>query len=392
MKILPYSRQYIDKNDINAVVRVMKSDFLTQGPNVEIFEKKLAKKVGSKHAVAVNSATSALHLACMSLGIIKKDLVWTSANSFVASINCAKYLGAKVDFIDIDKNTYNISIEDFKKKLIKAKKNNNLPKLIIVVHFAGFPCDLKEIYKLSKIYNFKIIEDASHAIGSKYFGSYIGNCKYSNVTIFSFHPVKIITSGEGGMCLTNNKNLRDKMLLLRTHGITKENDKFKKKKVDEPWYYEQQHLGYNYRMSDIHAALGISQLSKLEIFIKTRNKIANNYYKLLKDLPILLPKKNKKFLSSFHLFIIRIDYLRTKKTYKELFNYLRKNKLWVNLHYLPIYSHPFYKSKFNKKKFKNMENYYKSAISIPIYPGLTFKNQMYVKKKLEFFFKNEKKN
>ena len=390
MKFLPYSRQKIDSKDREAVKKVLKSDFLTQGINVPKFEENVAKKVGAKYAIAVNSATSALHVACMSLEIKKNDIVWTSANSFVASINCATYLGAKVDFIDIDKDTYNLSIDDLKQKLILAKKINKLPKLIIVVHFAGLPCELKKIYILSKTYNFKIIEDASHAIGAKYYGDYIGNCKYADVAIFSFHPVKIITSGEGGMCLTNNRNLRDKMLLLRSHGITKDNSKFKKNKVGEPWYYEQQILGYNYRMSDIHAALGISQLKKLGIFIKKRNIIANNYYKLLKELPLILPEKNKNCISSFHLFVIRINFLNTKKTYKEVFNYLRKNKLWVNLHYLPIYSHPFYKNKYNKIKFKNMETYYKSAISIPIYPGLTFKNQMYVKKKLEFFFKNEK--
>ncbi len=386
MKFLPYSRQKIDSKDIEAVKKVLKSDFLTQGINVPKFEENVAKKVGAKYAIAVNSATSALHVACMSLEIKKNDIVWTSANSFVASINCATYLGAKVDFIDIDKDTYNLSIDDLKQKLIAAKKINKLPKLIIVVHFAGLPCELKKIYILSKTYNFKIIEDASHAIGAKYYGDYIGNCKYADVAIFSFHPVKIITSGEGGMCLTNNRNLRDKMLLLRSHGITKDNSKFKKNKVGEPWYYEQQILGYNYRMSDIHAALGISQLKKLGIFIKKRNIIANNYYKLLKELPLILPEKNKNCISSFHLFVIRINFLNTKKTYKEVFNYLRKNKLWVNLHYLPIYSHPFYKNKYNKIKFKNMETYYKSAISIPIYPGLTFKNQMYVKKKIRTFF------
>ncbi|MDB9719147.1 DegT/DnrJ/EryC1/StrS family aminotransferase, partial [Candidatus Pelagibacter sp.] len=253
MKILPYSRQKIDKKDIDAVTKVLKSDFLTQGSNVEKFERKISKKVGSKYGIAVNSATSALHISCMSIGIKKKDIVWTSANSFVASINCAKYLDAEVDFIDIDKDTYNLSIKDLKQKLIVAKKNKKLPKLIIVVHFAGFPCELKEIFKLSKIYDFKIIEDASHAIGSKYLGSCIGNCQYSDVTVFSFHPVKIITSGEGGMCLTNNKKLKDRMLLLRSHGITKENNRFKKKFLNQPWYYEQQTLGYNYRMSDIHA-------------------------------------------------------------------------------------------------------------------------------------------
>ena len=390
MKVLPYSRQKIDSSDIEAVKKVLKSDFLTQGENVPKFEENIIKKVGSKYAIAVNSATSALHIACLSIGIKKNDLVWTSANSFVASINCANYLNAKVDFIDIDINTYNLSIDDLKQKLLAAKKNKKLPKLIIIVHFAGFPCNLKEIYKLSKIYNFKIIEDASHAIGAKYFGSNIGSCKYTDVTIFSFHPVKIITSGEGGMCLTNNKKLRNRMLLLRSHGITKENIKFKRKKINQPWYYEQQTLGYNYRMSDIHAALGISQLKKLEIFIKQRNIIANNYYKLLEKMPILLPKEDKKCTSSYHLFVIRIDTQKTKKTYKQLFNYLRKNNLWVNLHYLPIYSHPFYKNKFKKSRFKNMELYYKSAISIPIYPGLTFKNQIYIKKKLKIFFKNEK--
>tara|TARA_B100000780_G_C21093995_1_gene441070 strand:+ start:520 stop:1695 length:1176 start_codon:yes stop_codon:yes gene_type:complete len=390
MKVLPYSRQKIDNKDIDAVTKVLKSDFLTQGSNVEKFEKKISKKVGSKYGIAVNSATSALHISCMSIGIKKKDIVWTSANSFVASINCAKYLDAEVDFIDIDKDTYNLSIKDLKQKLIVAKKNKKLPKLIIVVHFAGFPCELKEIFKLSKIYDFKIIEDASHAIGSKYLGSCIGNCQYSDVTVFSFHPVKIITSGEGGMCLTNNKKLKDRMLLLRSHGITKENNRFKKKFLNQPWYYEQQTLGYNYRMSDIHAALGISQLKKLDFFIKQRNIIADNYYKILNDLPIVLPQKINRCLSSFHLFVIRINFLKTKKTYKDLFNYLRKSNLWVNLHYLPIYSHPYYKNKFKKIKYKNMENYYKSAISIPIYPGLTFKNQMYIKRKLEFFFKNEK--
>jgi len=391
MKILPYSRQSIDNSDIKAVVKVLKSDFLTQGLNVPAFEKSVSKKLGGKYSVAVNSGTSALHIACMSLDIKKNDIVWTSANSFVASINCAKYLGAKVDFIDIDKQTYNLSIDNLKKKLLAAKKNNKLPKLIIVVHFAGLPCELKKIYDLSKIYKFKIIEDASHAMGAKYNRGYIGNCKYSDIAVFSFHPVKIITSGEGGMCITNNKNLRDKMVLFRSHGITNENKKFKKKMFKKPWYYEQRTLGYNYRMSDIHAALGLSQLKKLDFFVKKRNAIAKNYFKFLKKLPFFLQsKKQKGLLSSFHLFIIKINFKKTKKKYGELFNYLRKNKIWVNLHYLPIYSHPFYKNYFNKKDYKNMEQYYKSAISIPIYPGLTLKNQINIKKKLEIFFKNEK--
>ena len=390
MKVLPYSRQKIDQTDIKSVIQVLKSDFLTQGSMVPKFEKLVSKKIGSKYAVALNSATSALHVGCMSLNIKKGDIVWTSANSFVASINCAKYLGAKIDLIDIDKDTFNLSTNELKKKLLLAKKNRKLPKLIIIVHFAGLSCDLKEIYKLSKKYKFKIIEDASHAIGSKYYKDKIGNCKYSDITVFSFHPVKIITSGEGGMCLTNNKILRDKMLLFRSHGITKDYKLFKKKRFQNPWYYEQQTLGYNYRMSDIHAALGISQLTKLDKFVKERNKIAKNYFKILKNLPIILPKNPKGLLSSFHLFVIRINFKKTKKTYNELFDYLRKKKLWVNLHYLPIYSHPYYNKNFNKKNFQNMETYYKSSISIPIYPGLTFKEQNYIKKTLEKFF-NEKK-
>ena len=390
MRILPYSRQNIDNKDIKSVIKVLKSDFLTQGPNVSKFEKNISRKIGSKFSIAVNSATSALHIACMSLNIKKGDIVWTSANSFVASINCAKYLGARVDFIDIENDFYNLSVENLEKKLILAKEKNKLPKLVIVVHFAGFACDLKKIYKLSKVYKFKIIEDASHAIGAKYFGKYIGNCKYSEITIFSFHPVKIITSGEGGMCLTNKKSLRDKMFLSRSHGITKNYKNYKNTTKDEPWYYEQQSLGYNYRLSDIHAALGISQFKKIDLFIKQRNIIAKNYFKLLKNLPLILPKKDKNLLSSFHLFVVRIDFSKTKKTYKELFNFLRKNKLWVNLHYLPIYSHPFYKKSFNINQYKNTENYYKSAISIPIFPGLKYKEQLFIIKKFKLFFSNEK--
>jgi len=390
MRILPYSRQNIDNQDIKSVIKVLKSDFLTQGPNVSKFEKNISRKIGSKFSIAVNSATSALHIACMSLNIKKGDIVWTSANSFVASINCAKYLGAHVDFIDIENNFYNLSIENLEKKLILAKEKNKLPKLIIAVHFAGFACDLKKIYKLSKVYKFKIIEDASHAIGAKYFGKYIGNCKYSEITIFSFHPVKIITSGEGGMCLTNKKSLRDKMFLSRSHGITKDYKNYKNTTKDEPWYYEQQSLGYNYRLSDIHAALGISQFKKIDLFIKQRNLIAKNYFKLLKNLPLILPKKDKNLLSSFHLFVVRIDFSKTKKTYKQLFDFLRKNKLWVNLHYLPIYSHPFYKKSFNINQYKNTENYYKSAISIPIFSGLKYKEQLFIIKKFKLFFSNEK--
>ena len=380
----PYSRQKVEKDDIKAVIKVLKSDFLTQGENVPKFEKAISKKFNTKYALATNSGTSALHVACIAIGLTKNDIVWTSANSFVASINCAKYLGAKVDFVDIDPNSYNLSVNDLKKKLEFAKKKKKLPKLIVVVHFAGQPADLKKIYKLSKIYKFKIIEDASHAIGAKYNGSFIGNCKYSNITVFSFHPVKIITSGEGGMCLTNNKLLNEKMDLLRTHGITKNKKKFFKKKNIGPWYYEQLSLGYNYRMSDIHAALGISQLKKLNYFVNERNRLAKNYYNLLQNLPITLPKIFKGNKSSFHLFVIKIKLDKVKKKYYQIFNFLRKKKIWVNLHYLPIYSQPFYRKIFKKKIFlKNTEKYYRSALSIPIYPGLKLKDQIYISKKLK---------
>ena len=390
MNIIPYSRQKIDRTDINEVVKVLKSNFLTQGEEVPKFEKKVRAKVGAKFSVAVNSATSALHIACMSLNIKKGDIVWTSANSFVASINCANYLNAKIDFVDIDLETYNLSINSLEKKLKKAKQSKKLPKVLILVHFAGLPCDLKKIWMLSKKYNFKIIEDASHAIGSKYRGDYIGNCRYSDIAIFSFHPVKIITSGEGGMCLTNSKKIYKDLLLYRSHGITKDKQQFQiKRNKNNEWYYEQQKIGYNYRLSDIHASLGRSQLEKLDKFIKIRNQIARKYKILLKDLPLILPKDNKLSLSSYHLYVVRTQVSSDKKLHKKLFDFLRIKKIWCNLHYIPIYNHPYYKNKFNKKNFINSEIYYNSAISIPIFPGLKNKQMMYVKNTfIEFFNKN----
>ena len=395
MNIIPYSRQKIDRTDINEVVKVLKSNFLTQGEEVPKFEKKVRAKVRAKFSVAVNSATSALHIACMSLNIKKGDIVWTSANSFVASINCANYLNAKIDFVDIDLETYNLSIDSLEKKLKKAKQSKKLPKVLILVHFAGLPCDLKKIWMLSKKYNFKIIEDASHAIGSKYRGDYIGNCRYSDIAIFSFHPVKIITSGEGGMCLTNSKKIYKDLLLYRSHGITKDKQQFQiKRNKNNEWYYEQQKIGYNYRLSDIHASLGRSQLEKFDKFIKVRNQIARKYKILLKDLPLILPKDNKLSLSSYHLYVVRTQVSSDKKLHKKLFDFLRNKKIWCNLHYIPIYNHPYYKNKFNKKNFINSEIYYNSAISIPIFPGLTNKQMMHVKNTfIEFFNKNSiKKN
>lgn len=368
--MIPYGRQEVTKEDIDSVVEVLKSDFITQGPVVPKFEKAVADFCGASYAYAVNSATSALHLACLALNVTKGDEVWTAANTFVASSNCALYCGAKVDFIDIDPATFNICLKDLQRKLEVAKKNQKLPKVIIPVHMTGQSCEMEEIFKLSKEYGFKIIEDASHAIGGKYKNSYVGSCKFSDITVFSFHPVKIITTGEGGMALTNNKKIARKIELLRTHGITRDDDLIKHS--DGPWYYEQQVLGFNYRMTEIQAALGLSQISRLEKYIKIRNKIALQYDKLFSDLPFKTPKIIDGVYSSFHLYVVRIEQEKINKTHKEIFQSLRDSNILVNLHYIPVYHHPFYRNKlgFNYGYCQNAEKYYKEAISIPMYPTL----------------------
>ncbi len=371
--MIPYSRQNILKKDIKAVVKVLKSNFLTQGPMVGRFEKKICDIVGSKHAVATNSATSALHIACLSLGLKKGDYLWTSANTFVASANCAKYCGANVKFLDIDKNTYNLSYTDLLIELKKAKIKRQLPKILVVVHFAGLPAEMAKIKVLSKKYNFKIIEDASHALGSSINNQLTGNCKFSDICVFSFHPVKIITSGEGGMATTNDILLKEKMLQYREHGIERFKTSNKNKSLNK-WYYEQQTLGYNYRMSDIHAALGLSQLSRLKNIIKKRNKLADNYFKLLKKFPLKLPYRSKKNLCSFHLFIIQMDKNKTDIKRNTLFSYLRKKKIYTNLHYIPVNTHPFY-FKLSNRKMSNVISYSNNALSIPIYETLNYKLQ-----------------
>lgn len=371
--MIPYSRQFISQNDIKNVTKVLKSKFITQGKKVEEFENRLSEYCNAKFAVTANSATSALHIACISLDLKKNDYLWTVPNTFVASSNCALYCGAKVDFVDIDPSTHNISIFELKKKLKLAKLKKKLPKIIVVVHFGGHPCDLGEIKKLSKKYKFRIIEDASHALGASYKKERIGSCKYSDITVFSFHPVKSITTAEGGAALTNQKKLFEKMSMLRTHGITKDKDKFKSKKKNEPWYFEQQILGYNYRMNEIEAALGISQLRSLDTFIKKRIKIAKIYDKYLKNLPIKTPIKQPEINSSYHLYTIRIK----NKDRKQMFNFLRKNKIGVNVHYIPVVSHPFYKKLgFDLKKYPNTLSFYNDSISIPIYPDLKSKDQL----------------
>mgnify|MGYP000477525748 CR=1 FL=1 len=367
--MIPYNKQYIDSDDIDSVIKVLKSPLITQGNQVPKFEKKIAKICNAKFAVAVNSATSALHIACLSIGLKKDDILWTVPNTFVASANCGLYCGAKIDFVDIDNQTYNIDVKKLEGKLKEAKRKNCLPKIVVPVHFAGQPTDQQKIWNLSKIYNFKVIEDASHSLGASHKGTKVGSCKWSHMTIFSFHPVKMITTGEGGMVLTNSEQTANKIQMLRNSGITREKKLLKKGNIG-PWHYEQQLLGYNYRMTDIQAALGISQVKKLNRFIKKRNEIANRYDHLLKDLPVQLPFIEKYNISSFHLYVIRLKD-QSPKSYKNIFNKLRSSGIGVNLHYLPVHLQPYYKSLgFKKGDFPISENYSLEALSLPLYYGL----------------------
>lgn len=368
---IPYGRQNISEEDVSAVVKILKSDFLTQGPAVPIFEDSVSRYCSSKYAIAVNSATSALHIACMALGVGPGDSVWTSPISFVASANCARYCGAAVDFVDIDPLTYNMSADALALKLADAEVKGRLPKVVIPVHLCGQSCDMESIYLLSKKYGFHIIEDASHAIGGKYRGERIGNCRYSNITIFSFHPVKIITTGEGGMALTNDHDLMVKMARLRSHGITRDVDEMTVE-PDGPWYYQQLELGYNYRMTDIQAALGISQMQRLDEFVAARHNIAIAYEKLMASLPVTTPFQRNDSYSAFHLYVVRLQLDEINSSHKQVFERMRSAGIGVNLHYIPIYRQPYYsKEGYNPGDFPEAERYYKEAISLPIYPGLT---------------------
>jgi UDP-4-amino-4,6-dideoxy-N-acetyl-beta-L-altrosamine transaminase len=373
--MIPYSKQFVSANDIKSVVKVLKSDFLTQGKEVPKFENKIKKFVGSKYAIAVSSASAALHLSCLALDLKENDILWTVPNTFVASASCGLHCGAKIDFVDIDENTNNISTHELEKKLKKAKKSRKLPKILIPVHFSGFPYEQDKIFKLSKKYNFKIIEDASHALGSKYKNINVGSCKWSDMTVFSFHPVKPITSGEGGVITTNSKECYEILSKLRTHGITKNLNELKKK-INSKWYYEQQLLGFNYRMSDIHASLGASQLKKINVFLKHRNKIANIYDNKLADPLIVLPKKNKNCISTYHLYVIKLKLKKINKSYDYVFKKIQSKGIGINLHYLPIHLHPlFRKIGFKRGDFPSSEEYSSCAISIPIYFGLKNKDQ-----------------
>ncbi|MFZ1743478.1 MAG: UDP-4-amino-4,6-dideoxy-N-acetyl-beta-L-altrosamine transaminase [Pontixanthobacter sp.] len=376
--MIPYGRQEITDADIAAVVDVLQSEFLTQGPMVPRFEEAVADYCGSAHAVAVNSATSALHLACLALGVGPGDTVWTSPITFVATANCARYCGAKVDFVDIDPRTYNLSPEWLAEKLHLAERAGCLPKVVIPVHLAGQPCDLAAIQDLSQQYGFRVIEDASHAIGGKYQGESIGNCRYSAITVFSFHPVKIITTGEGGMALTNDAELANRMALLRSHGITR--DPAEMTNVpDGPWYYQQIELGFNYRLTDLQAALGVSQLQRLDDFVARRHAIAARYDEALQNLPLVIPWQHPDANSSWHLYVIRLKLDEIRKTHREVFEALRSAGIGVNLHYIPVYRQPYFaRMSFAPAGFPESERYYVEAISLPMYPGLAEAQQMQV--------------
>jgi UDP-4-amino-4,6-dideoxy-N-acetyl-beta-L-altrosamine transaminase len=373
--MIPYGKQDIKQSDIDSVLEVLQSDFLTQGPKVPLFEETVAKKVEADYAVAVNSATSALHIACMALGLGQNDWLWTSPITFVASANCGLYCGAKVDFVDIDSQTFNLCPKALECKLVEAEKKGRLPKVLVAVHLCGQPCDMKAIHELSKRFGFYVIEDASHAIGGKYRGEYIGNCRYSDITVFSFHPVKIITTAEGGMALTKDSKLFKKMELLRSHGITRD-ESMMEENTHGGWYYEQIELGYNYRMTELQAALGISQMERLDDFVTARHSLANIYNKELSELPIDLPFQLENTYSGMHLYVIRLNLNKIKKSHKKVFEELRERGVGVNLHYIPVHIQPYYKRMgFDWGDFPVAESYYQEAISIPIFHGLTHDQQ-----------------
>ncbi len=373
--MIPYGRQEITQDDIDAVVEVMKSDYLTQGPMVPRFERAVADYSGSVHALAVNSATSALHIACLALGLGPGDRLWTTPITFIASANCGLYCGAQVDFVDIDPRTYNLCPQALERKLLEAEKVGALPKIVVPVHLCGQPCEMETIHRLSQRFGFKIVEDASHAIGGKYQGESIGNCRYSDIAVFSFHPVKIITTAEGGMALTNDARLAERMGLLRCHGITRD-PALMTQESDGPWYYQQVDLGFNYRMTDLQAALGLSQLGRLKEFLGRRHRLSRCYDECLARLPLQLPQQSPDSSSAWHLYVIRLQLDKISRTHKQVFEALREQGIGVNLHYIPVHFQPFYQRMgFRVGDFPEAERYYTEAISLPLFPLLTEQQQ-----------------
>ncbi|MHB0806453.1 UDP-4-amino-4,6-dideoxy-N-acetyl-beta-L-altrosamine transaminase [Stutzerimonas nitrititolerans] len=369
--MIPYGRQDVTQADIDAVVEVLRSDFLTQGPQVPRFEQAVAQHVGAGHALAVNSATSALHMACLALGLGPGDWLWTSPITFVASANCALYCGAKVDFVDIDPRTYNLCPQVLERKLEEAERDGRLPKVVVPVHLCGQPCDMQAIHALAHRYGFKVIEDASHAIGGKYRNELIGNCRYSDITVFSFHPVKIITTAEGGMALTNDAELASRLALLRSHGITRDPAQMTHE-ADGPWYYQQIDLGFNYRMTELQAALGNSQMERLDQFVARRHQLASRYDDLFADLPVTTPWQHPDSYSGLHLYVIRLQLDKIARTHRQVFEALREQGIGVNLHYIPVHTQPYYQRMgFRQGDYPEAERYYTEAISLPMFQTMT---------------------
>lgn len=367
-----YGKQNINETDINRVVEVLKSDFLTQGPSIEKFEQRIAAYCGARYAVAVTNATSALHIACKAAGLGKGDVLWTSPNTFVASANCGRYVGADVDFVDIDPCTYNMSVDELAKKLAMSEVK---PKVVIPVHFAGQSCEMDKIHELAKQYGFTVIEDASHAIGADYRDGKVGSCQYADMTVFSFHPVKIITTGEGGMVLTNNEELYRKLVLYRSHGITRDEGQMEKES-DGPWYYEQIALGFNYRMTDLQAALGCSQMERLDDFVAKRRYLAKRYDMLLENLPVVCPFQQKDTDSSWHIYVVRVDFSQLNIDKKQLFAKMKECGIVLNLHYIPVHLQPYYQERGFKHGYcPNSEKYYEEVFTLPLYYDLTDEQQ-----------------
>ena len=376
--MIPYGRQDITEEDIAAVAAVLRSDFLTQGPAIPAFERAVASRVGAKHAVAVNSATAALHIACLALGVGPGDVLWTVPNTFVASSNCALYCGATVDFVDIDPKTWNMSVEGLKAKLADAKRAGTLPKVVVPVHFSGQATDQEAIWELARQYDFRVIEDASHAIGATHSGEPVGSSKWSDITVFSFHPVKIVTTGEGGLALTNDDELAVRLAMFRSHGITREASRFIGEDAPNQgaWYYEQQLLGYNYRLTDIHAALGSSQLARLDEYVERRNALAARYDQSLAGLPIELPTILKGNRSAYHLYVIRVPAGANRPSRARVFDFMRKRGIGVNVHYMAVHLQPFYRGLgFRRGQFPEAERHGDTAMTLPLYPTLTESEQ-----------------